>query len=384
MTTLATPDYPNPNLVRPPKTVATPDPMIAGSIPPAGAGSSAPLPAPQPIEGQTILPFGNGVNPVMNASLPAPTGGPVADPMIAGSAQNPNPAGDTNLAGTLIAPTPGAAPISSAAEQWRKAFGSELTPTDISAGQISDPRLDKYNGLLDSSVGDLASTDRRSMLSSLLSDFDKSQSMADDNAYTQVGRRSAALGRIGSGMTSQDIDQIARTSAGDRARYRNQLASDTIDKEIGDRFAKTGLLGNLSDSLYGRASSDRGFNYGVNRDNQQARTQAQQLAYQFGNDRALTDYNQGRDARDELRGERTYQDSRDSYTTDRAIQQAELQDQMNGNVFNRGLQQYQTGRQGDPTSVYQSAAGDLGGQSDSTLQALYQYLQSIGIGAGSR
>jgi hypothetical protein len=326
-----------------------------------------------------------GITPatISSAAIPAPTGGPSINPLVDPNAPAPG-ADNTNLGSTLIAPIPGAAPISSAAEQWRKAFGSELMPTDIQAGSINDPRLSSYNSMLDSAVGALGTTDRRSMLDSLLKDFDQQSAVGEDKAITNIGRRASALGRLGMGNTAQDIDQVGRLAAGDRQRYRNQLAQDTISQEIADRFQKAGLLGNLSSDIYGRNAQDRSFNYGVNRDNQQARTAAQEMAYRFGNDRALTDYNQARDARDEYRGERAYQDSRDAYSTDRAIQQATLGDELTNSAFNRANTQYQLGRQGNPASTYLGAAGDLQDQSSSTINALMQYLQSLGIGAGSK
>lgn len=364
----AQPDDQNTSLIRPPKKLPVPPETqpIPGSVPPAGAGSIMPLPPPTVTDGGiSQLPFGNGVSPIAPVS-------------------QGDPAENTNLGSTLIAPVPGAAPISQSAESWRQKFGSELTPTDISAGAITDPRVGAYNSKLDTAVDALGNTDRRSMLSSLLSDFDQQSAEGEDRATTNIGRRASALGRLGMGNTAQDIDQVGRQAKADRQRFRNSLAQDTIGQEISDRFSKAGLLGNLSDSVYGRAAGDRSFNYGVNRDNQNARTAAQEMAYRFGNDRALTDYNQAADARNEYRGERAYQDSRDAYSTDRAIQQAQLGDDLTNSAFRRSGTQYELGRQGNPASTYLGASGDLQDQSSSTMQALMQYLQSLGIGAGSQ
>lgn len=344
MTVSAT-KFQNPGLINPPTLMPEAEP-ITGSLPPAGAGSTTPLPPP-PGDGVTPqLPFGNGVNPL------APTGGmipsgmnPSTAPVLMPGPTQTAPANPNDLGNTLIAPTAPAS-LTGAAEQWRQKFSGELMPTDV-----------PYEAL---------GGNRREALNSLLSDFDTQTAERDDNAVTSLGRRDAALGRLGSGMTSQGIAQIGRQSARDKAMFRNSLAADTIDKEFGDRFA------------------DRSFKYGVGRDNQRARTDAIRDAFGYGRDYAGLDYGAEQDYRNELRGERGYQDSRDAYATDRRIQERQLQEDLTNSGFNRDAQRYSIGTSGSPVGVYGGAAGDLSGQSGDTMNALMMYLQSLGLGAGSR
>ena len=418
-------------LVNPP-VLKTPPPMspVPGSAAPLGAGSSVPGIAPPSDGSMPVLPFGNGVTPGIEKYTGSPMSavnfsppGVVGDPSVS-VPEAPNP---SDLGNTLIAPSQ-PAPLSGQAEAWRQKFGKELMPTDINGGPdvgggsidggpnigpATDARTQAAYGNLDAASGALANTDRRSMVNSLLSDFDKQQTEADNNAYTRSGRFSASLGRIGSGMAAQDINTITRQSMGDRNRFRNTLAADTADKEIGDRFGKLDAFRGLSGDAYSqgaglrgeargergyqygvnqdnrsfgynRDTANRGFNYGVNRDNQNARTAAQETAYRFGNDRAGLDYGQGQDYRNELRGERSYQDTTAQNAINNRVGAAELSDRLTGSAFDRARQRYGIGTNGNPAGVYGAAAGDAQGQSDATQQAIMQYLQSLGVGRGAR
>ncbi len=470
--------YLSPTLVRPPRRTPAPDDgLIAGQAPATGAGSvTSPQPgmAPAPLPGMTALPFGNGVapapgtdwgGPMVNAGLSptglsAPSGTPMVTPGLP-AAQNP---ADGNLGGTAILPNganpvdpgpvisgvaPSGAPILGAQGPGSPILGGAPTSAPILGGTdpgaaispSTDPRLSQYRGMLDKSAGDLANTDRRSMLSSLLNDFDTQSAERDDASMTAVGRRGAALGRLGSGMVSQDINQVARQSNRDKQQFRNQLAQQTIGDEIGDRFSKTSMFRGLAGDEYGNSRGerdelrgergyrddrgdlgrreargersyfdDRGDRYrdeargerGYADDfGSRARSEARGERGYFDNrgdqyrDEARGErswrYNAGRDAREEgrsdraeYRGERSYQDGRESYDTDRRIQQRELEDRFTNSAMDRAGARLNAGRYSNPTGAYQSAAGDAQAASDAQMQAIMKYIEQYGRDRGDR
>lgn len=406
-------------LVRPPPKVPV-DPAVPGGLPPAGAGNTGPLPAP-PTDPNLPggLPYGNGVTPgpsftaasfkPVNTVSPTGLTAPTMDPQVTPPSSYPTPPGENNLSGTLIAPNTGSgqiapgAPILGSPTGGAPILGSPAGGAPVLPG--NDPRLGSYQSLLDKSAGDLATTDRRSMLNSLLGDFDKQQGEADNNAYRQSGAYSASLGRIGSGKAAQDINQITRQSMGDRNRYRNQLAQDTINAEIGDRFSKTGVFRGLAGDAYDQGASTRNEMRGERgytdyRGDQYLSDRRGERAYgdsrgdQYRNDARGErgwNYNVGRDNlaagynnRQELRGERTYQNNQDQTAIDRQVEQAKLSDYFTGTAFDRASQRYNAGRTGNPASTYSAAAGDYAQQSAQAQQAFMEFMQSIGIGQGGQ
>lgn len=432
MTSLAYSDYSG-TLVKPPvRTPVPPDQgIIPGQAPAAGAGSVA-VPPPPVLDPSVPLPFGNGVTPdgdLSNTNI-SPTGPTTFNggPQILGS-----PTG-----GPAILGSPNSGPeIQGAPPSGSPILGSPTGGAAVLPG--NDPRLAGARAMLDKSTGDLANTDRRSMLSSLLNDFDTQSAERDDNAYTQVGRRDAALGRLGSGMTSGALGSIARQSARDKQQFRNQLAQDTIGAEISDRFGKANLFRGLAGDEYGygqgdrnelrgergyadnrkdrylddmrgergyfdnrgdqyrqEARGERGYRdnrgdqyrdeargergYADNRGDQYRQDARGERSWQYGVGR--DNYNNAQDYRNELRGERGYQDQREAYGTDRGIEQAKLSDYLTGSAFDRNRERYGIGSTGSPYagSNYGTAAADAQGQSDSTMQSLMLFLQSLGLG----
>lgn len=381
----------NPSLVVPPK-VATPDQApIPGSAPPAGAGSITPPAVPPAGDGITpVLPFGNGATPagsISAANLPAPIGdpsisnpgmipfagiqplgGPGGDPFGAVPAL-PAPAGsaspNVNLQNTAILSDPNAPSISDSTAALAAKFGN--APAAVSG--VAAP------GAISAGV---APGDRTAMLSSLLNNFDTQQAARDNTSVTALGRSDAALGRLGSGMTSQAIDQIGRQSAADKVQYRDQLAQDTIDKQIADAQQQQGFNYGVNRDNQAAATAAGEFNSGVSRGNQQAGTAAQQWASTFGNNVAGQNYDQSQNALAALKGERAYQDTTAQNTIDNSANAAKLKEQFGNDAFSQALAQFQAGNVNNPTSVYQGAAGDLSGQSNQTMAALAQYLQSLG------
>ena len=297
-----------------------------------------------------------------------PLGGPGGDPFGAVPAL-PAPAGsaspNVNLQNTAILSDPNAPSISDSTAALAAKFGN--APAAVSG--VAAP------GAISAGV---APGDRTAMLSSLLNNFDTQQAARDNTSVTALGRSDAALGRLGSGMTSQAIDQIGRQSAADKVQYRDQLAQDTIDKQIADAQQQQGFNYGVNRDNQAAATAAGEFNSGVSRGNQQAGTAAQQWASTFGNNVAGQNYDQSQNALAALKGERAYQDTTAQNTIDNSANAAKLKEQFGNDAFSQALAQFQAGNVNNPTSVYQGAAGDLSGQSNQTMAALAQYLQSLG------
>jgi hypothetical protein len=179
------------------------------------------------------------------------------------------------------------------------------------------------------------STGRAAMVQSALDDFDVAGAPRLAASMQNVGRRSAALGRGGSGMTDRDIGNVQTNFNRDRLLARNDLVRDAAERDVDDRFRTVGTLS----GLYG-----------------------QQHGMDVGQ-------------RDELRGERGYQYGlgRDAIEDD--IRSQMIGDQMFGSQFNRAMAaanmgnpnavaQYlgnASGRAGQQASDYYGAAGGMFG-----------------------
>lgn len=427
--TIAT-DFSPTGLVRPPVQKAAPDQPIPGQLPPAGAGSGAPL-NPTAVGDPSVgaLPFGNGVTPAgfsgtdltMYGGSPvntvsAPPTGVAINPQVT----PPTPAASGDLQNSIISPTGSGAIDAGPNVTAPNTFGSDVNapstfgsnPVSSYSGSASDPRLSSAQSMLDASAQGLNGIDRTSMLNKLLSNFDTQQNEADNNAYRASAGFSAAAGRIGSGAAAQDINQITRQSMGDRNRYRSRLAADTIDKQIGDQFSKTSLFSGLANDAFGQndrnrnfgygvsqdqlaqSNNNRNFNYGVNQDYIGQQNNNRNFNYGVNRDSVAQgntnrnfnygvnsdNYNRSAQNRAELRGERTYQNNQAQQGFDNANTSLETQNRLTNSAFDRNAQRYQYGNANNPSGVYGQAANGLQGQSDQTTQMLMRYLQSLGTG----
>ncbi len=73
-----------------------------------------------------------------------------------------------------------------------------------------------------------------------------------------VGRRAAALGRIGSGVTTSELGDVQVTRERDLDRLRRGLSTDAAGRELEDRFRQLGATQGVSGQLFGQEQSQRG------------------------------------------------------------------------------------------------------------------------------
>jgi hypothetical protein len=172
---------------------------------------------------------------------------------------------------------------------------------------------------------DATAPDRAAMAKTLLADFDKSTADAQREDYRAVGQHAASLGRLGMGQTAQDVQEVGRKHLTDRATLAAKLAYDTSGQSIDD-----------------------------------AR------------------YNRG-----EMRTERGYQTGQAQTAIDRAVQQAQLEEQIRNGTFNRGMGLAEFGRTGNPagTKLATAAAGDT---SEGDLAGILELLKRYGYTSATK
>ncbi len=111
-----------------------------------------------------------------------------------------------------------------------------------------------------------------------------------------VGRRAATLGRIGSGVTTSELGDVQVTRERDLDLLRRGLATDAAGRGLEDRFRQLGATQGVSGQLFGQEQSgrnelrgERGFQEGLDRRAVQERVQQRALEEallegQFGRD----------------------------------------------------------------------------------------------------
>lgn len=303
------------NPALPPKTPTLPEDLQA----PGNSGST---------EGQPATPGPNVIPPP-----PPPVGtvgGPMVNPGVPGAMQPPAPpAGQPPAAITPFGPGQ-----------------NDLRYQNITA---NDPRLGTTQGQVDTARDTLASTPDRTELAAqalqLLRERSAPQYAADQRA---IGQSAAKFGRIGAGMTTNELTDLNLTRERDLDRSSRELANQAAGSTMSDRLARVGALSGLE-------------------------------TQQFG---------QGQAGRDELRGERGYQNETDQRARDDERTRLLLEDQLLNSQFGREQSRAalvgQLGFGQDPTGVLQGQGdyyGDMAGQSGGGASDLLRlwYEQQAGV-----
>lgn len=256
--------------------------------------------------------------------------------------------------------------------------------------------------------------DRAQLANQALELFDESSDPAYQQRLRGVGQKAAALGRVGAGMTTNELTDVFTTRERDRDRLKRGLALETAQQELGDRFGRLSAATGAGGQFRGEDLAEAGFRQGLRmedrgeRDSEMAaRARRAALAlqragarqglagaeagmagqeygarfsergFQADQDRLrsdnafrragfLGDMDQtrfGREGmlRDELRGERTYQTQQAQTGLDNRIRQLQLEEQMRqadwARRFAQSNAQAQYGYGGnDPSGAYAADA----------------------------
>lgn len=317
------------NPALPPKTPTLPeDQQTPGSSGPTGGQppSQPMIPPPPPPVG--TMPGGPMVNPQAPGTgntgiVPPTTGGPMVQPPAPGSTGTPtSPAttGDTAAIAPIVA-----------------GGTNDLRYQTITG---NDPRLGQTQTQVDTARDTLSSTPDRTELAAqalqLLRERTAPQYAADQRA---IGQSAAKFGRIGAGMTTNELTDLNLTRERDLDRTSRELANTAAGQTMSDRLARLGALGGLE-------------------------------SQQFG---------QGQAGRDELRGERSYQNQTDQQARDDERQRLLLEDQLLNSQFGREQSRAsllgQLGFGQDPTGALMGQGGyygDMANQSGAGASDLLQ------------
>ena len=144
-----------------------------------------------------------------------------------------------------------------------------------------------------------------------------------------VGRKAAALGRLGAGMTTSELGDVMSTRERDLSLAQRGLASEAAGQTLSDRLgvfdARLAGSGQFTQEDLGRA----GFGLSKASAEQGLGSRYQDLASQL--------YGQERGERDELRGERAYQGELQQQSTDDYIRQRQLEEMLLQGEYDRDM-----------------------------------------------
>lgn len=301
-------------VVSPTATESKPVPTAPAPVPATTQPQVAPLAPTIPVPNVTPLaPTGVALAPTITPTTtemlwPGPTQSPVGGPPPSSEAQ--------------VAPATAPASLSQIDP------GGSLIGTQI--GPATDPRVARLQDMMMSGAERLGMTpydqylrqqaealqsgpDRRQIALDTLKLFDEAQGEAQRLGTQQIGRDAARLGRLGSGMVTTDLGNLADRMDINRSRMMRELANETAGLEQSDRLARIGALQGLQEGEFGRGTSRVG-------------TLADLQSILYG---------QGEAGRDELRGERAYQRQLANEARDSNLQELELANRLQNDEYSR-------------------------------------------------
>lgn len=306
-------------------------------VPTIGAGIQ-PGPGLQPIS-QNMNPSQNGLYTNPGTAQQTPVAG--TGPQVASGVSNPT-GGLTGGMTPAVMPGPGTTPIGPGMNPGAPPVPSNPYMTEFAPGndlrfqQINpygDERLQGTQGAVDSAVSALqGGPNRQALAQSLFADY-IAQSQSDfDRSLREITQRNAAGGRLGSGMYGSDLVDAATARQQDLVSYATRLAYDTAGGDIQDRLNNVNTLAGLEGQQFGQGAAQR----------------------------------------NELRGERTYQQGVAAQAQQDAINQRLLEDQLLNSEFGRDYQRYgmlgQLGYGSNPAGTLGGLAGDTQGAANQAGQ----------------
>lgn len=295
---------------------------------------------------------------------PAPT--PGVQPYQGGMVQQRAPVTAAPTAPAPMPPTPGYMPGGEIARPQQPPPGGVVVPppqppqpqqpdgggdrfitpfgpgNDLVYGQINpegSDRLKQYQDQLLSYSQGLADTpDRNELARQSWEQIAQASEPEFQKELQGVGQKAAALGRIGSGITTSELGDVTLQREKYLGNLQRQLATEASGQTLSDRLA--------------RLQAGQGL-------------EAQQYGQEAGN-------------RAELRGERGYQHDVAQEPYQQQLQQIALRDALINSEFGRQLQAGQLGLEG--AQMYGQQAGDAGGTASDLLQqlALQDYFKRAG------
>lgn len=189
-------------------------------------------------------------------------------------------------------------------------------------------------------------------------------------ALRSVGQKAAALGRVGAGLTTSELGDVAMNRERMLDQARRQLATESAQQQLSDEFMKLQGAQGLTTALGGLDIGAGGLNLGYNQLGLSERGRAFDRALALDEslfNRAsrklgdLSAYEQGirgneRLDREELRGERSYQYGLERDALGDRERQFALENQLGQQDFDQYMRMLQTGLGTNPAGAIQSGA----------------------------
>lgn len=210
---------------------------------------------------------------------------------------------------------------------------SDVTP-DYTERDTYQPLESKYQSQLDEALGKAASgPDRLALAKAALDDWQANDSTVLSDQYRTLGQKAGALGRIGSGMVTDDLSKALADATLRRRTMSNDLIREATKASVDDRYRAL--------DAYRTATGD---DLGLKQQN-------------FGNRRTL-----GLDALNKATDARSAQ----------------------GDRFARATSLAGLGYSGDPSAAYQNAAAMYGGRVNANAAATGDAMAGLGYALNNR
>lgn len=334
--------FPTPESLQP-KLGAPPVPgMVNPQVPPVNSmtpPTSGPAPTPQ------ITP-----PPAPTSSAPA---GVTSAPISTGS----------NLLSTQINPTAPTATAPKTTDFGTGAISQQANPQDST-------RFQNYSGGLDNAMNQLTTgPDRTALALQKLQDFDTAGQPELEAGFRRVGQAASKFGRLGSGMTTNDLTGLQGTYDRNKMLLKNDLARSVAEGDINDRFRRADAFGQARGQEYGFGQDQRNYATGVDQYNQGALFDRQRAGNDYQSNYEDRLFGQQRTGANDLRGERDYQTNRSDKALEDSIRQRMLEDSLLNSSFGRSQDRLSAGNAGNPAGAYSDFAGQLSGDAGDLMGA---------------
>ena len=326
---MALSDYQSPTVRPMPNEDVVPDvvkkPKTAGQLPlgpiTSGVGPGILPPqtpqTPQTPSGAPML--GTPMGPVAPGVLPARTSGTQLTPYTA----------TNNLRGTQITGSGQARTISPYDNRTTQAGGyvsqSANNVNSNAANQTRAMALKDLQGLNGPDRGQLAESTFKRLRESTEPQFQKE--------LQGVGQKAAALGRLGAGMTTSDLGDVVQRREQALTYEAGRLADEAAGKTLDDRLSTTDARlrgsGQFTSEDLGRSDAYRGLS-----DLTYGQGQGLRNEERLDDDRTFARDTQ---QRDELRGERDFQNNMSKEAFDQMVRQRSLEEMLLSGEFGRDM-----------------------------------------------
>ena len=265
-----------PNIDANPAKPKTPLLPAAGPAPAAPATGAAPVTGPMPVLKPGAPPTGGGtpgIQPTFTdmqykgPALPNTPGDPLARGGQGGAIPGP---GTTPIMTSQVQPStgatagPGTTPIGAGmipaapSNPYTTQFGpgNDLQTTQINPA--ANPRLQGTQSAVDAATASLAGApSRQQAAADQFAAFLGAQGEEFNRRTRELTQRAGATGRLGAGMYGSDLVDMGTAFNRDAQRQASQLAYDTVGGDIQDRFNTVGTLAGLEGQQFNQGLTQR-------------------------------------------------------------------------------------------------------------------------------